>query len=181
MKALCAAAIALMPLQASADEITDTLISAIEAYQSGDIQYALEELAYAQQQLKSLKTADLVSYLPQPDGWTREVNTDMNAGLSMMGGGIGAEANYSNGTDTVTLTLMADNPMVVAMAGMVQNAGLMGLKIVRVGRQKFIAQDDELTALIGGRLLVQASGADTDTLMPLLEAIDYQALADFGQ
>ena len=49
---LTASAIALltaMPL--AADEITDTLQSAIEAYEDGDVQYALDELEIAKQKL----------------------------------------------------------------------------------------------------------------------------------
>ena len=36
-----------LPFAAQADEISDTLQSAIEAYNDGDINYALEELDFA--------------------------------------------------------------------------------------------------------------------------------------
>lgn len=182
MKHLVAAAlIALTPAVVQADEITDTLNSAIKAYEDGDIQYALEELAYAQQQLKALKTADLAAFLPEVEGWTREVETDMNTGMAMMGGGVGAQADYSKGGDTVTLTFMADNPMVMGFAGIINNAAMMGMKITRVGRQKFVDQDGDMTALVGNRILVQADGAAPEVMLPILEAIDFEALAGFGQ
>ncbi|MBK1634300.1 hypothetical protein [Rhodovulum adriaticum] len=169
---------------ALADDVTDTLQSAIEAYESGDVQYALEELAYAQQLLRAMKAEGLTAYLPPaPEGWSREVNTDMNQGLAMMGGGTGAEAVYSGNGASFTVTLMADNPMVGAMGAMFASPMLMaaGGEIIRVGRQKFVDQDGELTALVDSRILVQASGADADTMLPVLEAIDYKALAGFGR
>src|SRR6056297_2989270 len=94
LSAIATLALAATPL--AADEITDTLDSAKQAYEEGDVAYALEELEYAKQQMLALKTDALSAYLPPaPDGWSREMNTDMNAGLAMMGGGVGAEAEYS--------------------------------------------------------------------------------------
>ncbi len=114
MRILAAAAAVLVAAQPlMADEISDTLQSALDAYEEGDAQYALEELDYARQLLLALKTDALVEFLPAaPDGWTREVNTEMNTGLAMMGGGTGAEATYEGDGQRVTITIMADNPMV---------------------------------------------------------------------
>ncbi|MEM7734034.1 MAG: hypothetical protein AAF280_14800, partial [Pseudomonadota bacterium] len=101
---------------AEADDITEALQSAIEAYEEGDTQYALEELDYAKQLLQALKTDALVEFLPEaPDGWSREVN----AGLAFMGGSTGAEATYDGDGQSITITVMADNPMVAGMAGMI--------------------------------------------------------------
>ena len=84
-----------LALPAAADEISDTLQSALDAYSKGDAAYALEELDYARQLLLELKTEALARFLPEaPEGWTREINSEMNAGLAMMGGGTGAEASY---------------------------------------------------------------------------------------
>jgi len=166
---------------AAADEVSDTLSSALQAYEEGDITYALEELDYAKQLMQAMKTDALAGFLPEaPDGWSREVSSEMSSGLAMLGGGVGAEATYSNDIDSFTITLMANNPMVSAFGGMISNAGLMGGKLVRVGREKFLDQDGELTGLIDNRILIQASGADVDTMMPVLEAIDFKALKDFG-
>ena len=168
---------------AHADEISDTIQSALDAYNDGDVQFATEELAFAQQLLRAMKTEGLSGFLPDaPDGWTRTVDTEMSAGMGMMGGGVGAEAEYSNGTDSFTITLMADNPMVTAMSGMFGNAAVMAAmgKMVRVGRQKFIDQNGELSTLVDNRVLIQASGAAADVMVPVLETIDYRALGSFG-
>ena len=180
LSTLCLLALGAFP--AKADDISDTLQSALEAYESGDTAYALEELDYARQLMLALKTDALAGFLPAaPDGWTREINAEMGAGLAMMGGGTGAEAEYSGDGHSVNITLMADNPMVAAMAGMIGNAAMYGAKVERVGREKFMVQDGEATGLVGNRVLVKGSGSDMQTVLGLLETIDFKALKTFGQ
>ncbi len=174
-------AFSLMTASAQADDVTDTLNSALSAYQDGDLKYALEELDYARQLIQAQNTASLSAFLPEaPEGWSREINTEMNQGLAMLGGGAGAEATYTMGDDSFTVTIMADNPMVGAMAGMMGSAGLMGMKLERVGRMKYLNQDGELSGVVDNRILIQARGMPVETLVPVLEQIDVKALADFG-
>lgn len=167
---------------ALADEVTDTLSSALQAYEDGDIDYAIEELDYAKQLLQEMTAMELVGFLPEPpEGWTREIaDENMSAGLAFMGGGTGAEATYSDGTDSIDLTIIADSPMVSMFGGMLANAAVMGMKLHRVGREKFIENDGELTGLIDNRILIQAEGATPEVMIPLLETIDFKALEDFG-
>ena len=186
MKAFaCAAAVAAFaatPL--CADEITDALESARDAYEAGDIQYAMEELDFAKQRLAALKTDQLAQFLPPaPDGWERRLDDEIGGAMAMMGGGSGAEAEYSpaGGGPGYTITMMADSPMIAAVAGMITNAGMMGVRVERVGRQKFIVQDGEVTGLVANRILIKAEGADLETLFAALEQIDYRALGRFGQ
>ena len=175
-----AATIAAAP--AGADEVTDALQGAIDAYQTGDVGYALDELEYAKQLMSAMKTEELVAFLPPaPEGWTRAVNTQMNASLAMMGGGTGAEAEYSGPGARFTVTLMADNPMVGAMAGMLGSAAALGARIERVGRQKFMVQDSEITGLVDSRILVKAAGGDEAVMLATLKTIDYRALSGFGR
>lgn len=165
-----------------ADEVNDTLSSALQAYEEGDIDYAIEELDYARQLLKAMTTQELTGFLPEaPEGWTREIaDNDMSAGLAFLGGGVGAEADYSNGTDRFTLSIMADNPMVTGFAGMIANAAMLGIKMHRVGREKFFVNDGELIGLVDNRILVQADGATPEVMIPILEQIDFPALEEFG-
>jgi hypothetical protein len=62
---------------------------------------------------------------------------------------------------------------------MFANAAMMGVKQVRVGRERFADQDGQLTALIANRVLVQASGAPADVMVPVLESIDFARLGSF--
>lgn len=181
---LLSGALALSAPSAHADQVADTIQSALDAYNAGDIQYAMEELAYAQQQLQAMKADSLSAFLPEaPEGWTRTINTDMNAGLMMMGGGTGAEARYDGAGGSFTLSLTADNPMVASMGAMLGNATLlaqMGGKVERVGRQRFLNQDGSLSGLVGNRVLVQAQGGEVADMMKVLEAIDFAGLENFG-
>ncbi|GKY88216.1 hypothetical protein [Sinisalibacter aestuarii] len=165
-----------------ADEVSDTLSSALQAYEDGDIEYAIEELDYAKQLLQEMTSQQLTGFLPEaPAGWTREISgDDMNAGLAIMGGGIGAEADYTDGTDSFTITIMADSPMISMFGGMLSNAGMLGMKMHRIGREKFIFNDGELTGLIDNRILIQAKGAEVEVMIPVLETIDFAGLEDFG-
>lgn len=164
-----------------ADDVSDTLQSALDAYEEGDLQYALEELEYAKQLMLTMKTDALTVFLPEaPAGWTREINSEINASLGMMGGGVGAEAEYSNDNDSFTVTILADNPMVGAMTAIISNAAAMGMKIERVGREKFAIQDDTVQGLIDNRILVKAEGGDVAQMLELLKQIDYRELGRFG-
>lgn len=167
-----------------ADEVTDTIQSALAAYEEGDVKYALEELAYAQQMLLAMKAEGLAAFLPEaPEGWTRTVNTEVNSALAMMGGGTGAEAEYSRDGERFTVTLTADSPMVAMFSGMFGNAAVLaasGAKTHRLGRERFIDQDGQITGLIDNRVLVQASGASAEVVLPVLETIDFRGLARFG-
>lgn len=174
-------ALALLPATAHADEITDALDAATAAYKNGEIQYALEELDFARNKMLTLKTDALTAYLPEaPAGWTRTVNTEMNAGMAMMGGGVGAEARYNSDDAEFTITMMADNPMVASMGAMLANAGMMGLKLERIGRQKFMVQEGEYTGLIDNRVLIQARGDQPELILDTLKTIDFTALGKFG-
>lgn len=180
---LCTAATAIViATPVLADDVTDTLTSAIEAYQDGDISYALEEIAFATQLLQAMKAGTLGTLLPEAQaGWTREMDEEESRGLGMMGG-TAAVANYASEQERFTIQIIADSPMIAGFTGMFGNAAMMANmgKIERVGREKFINQNGELTGVIGGRIMVQASGDNTEAMIQHLESMDFQALAGFG-
>jgi hypothetical protein len=183
IRLVAAFCLAFSPLSVAADEISDALESAQQAYADGDIQYAIEELDFARQRLIALKTDALGVYLPEAlDGWSREVDSEMGAALGMMGGGAGAEATYRNESDgsEYTVTLIADNPMIAGIAGMIGQASLMGIRVERIGRQKFMVQDGEMTGLIANRILVKVAGDDEELMKSVLESMDFRAIANFG-
>ena len=55
------------------------------------------------------------------------------------------------------------------------------LKTERVNRQRFAIQDQQVMGLIANRIFVQVDGPDTATALTLLEAMDFDSMADFGQ
>ncbi|MDV7142484.1 hypothetical protein R3X27_07290 [Tropicimonas sp. TH_r6] len=176
------ALLGLAPFSVGADEVLETIDAAREAYEAGNMQDTLKELVSAQQLVQERKTAELTAFLPgPPDGWSREINTDMGAAMAMFGGGVGAEAVYASGKDRFTVLLMADNAMVQGFAGMLSGAGLMLGKRIRIGSKTFMDQDGELTGLVDNRILVQSSGASVEVMRPILEQFDFDAMAEFGR
>ncbi|MFN3969909.1 MAG: hypothetical protein ACK4L4_00875 [Gemmobacter sp.] len=169
---------------ARADEIAATLRSALAAYEAGNDTAAQQDIAIAQQLLQAKKGAAFGAFLPEaPAGYTRTVNTDMNAALMMMGGGTGAEARYDGEAGSFTITMTADNPMMMGFVGMFANPALMAQmgKVTRIGSQMVLDQNGELTAVVDNRILVQASGGDAGAMMAAMQAMDFAGLANFGR
>lgn len=170
-----------VPVQA--DEIEESLILALEAYQAGDINAAKEEIDYAAQLIAQMKAAGLVDFLPDalPE-WTRAMD-EGGGQLATFGGGMSASATYTRGTDAVEIQLMAENQMVTAMAGMFGNAAMMGSlgKVKRIKRQKVvITRQGELQAMIDNRIYVQISGtAPVADKEAYFAALDIRGLQDF--
>jgi hypothetical protein len=184
MRAPLFAALLLAPLPAHADDISDALTAAIDAYTAGDVADALDEIAYATQLLNALQAEGLTTFLPEPlEGWTREVNSEAAASLGFMGGGTAAEATYEGPGERFTITLMADNPMVMSMAAILGNSAMIASmgQIERINRENFMNADGEISGLIGGRILIQAQGGTVEDMVAHLEQMDFNALEDFGR
>ncbi|MBK0397612.1 hypothetical protein H0I76_00280 [Limibaculum sp. M0105] len=173
-----------MAAPAAADEIEDTLNAALEAYKAGDVDTAKEETDYAATLLAQQKAAGLEAFLPEPlEGWTR-AEASSNAGAAgMFGGGLMASADYSNGTQSVSVQLMAENQLVAAMGGMLTNPAMMAQmgKVERINRQMVVVTNDgEVQSLVDNRVLVQISGsAPAETKLDFFRAIDLKGLKDF--
>jgi hypothetical protein len=166
-----------------ADDITDALNAAIEAYEAGDVQDALAETAYATQLLNDCNPRGSPASCPprSPAGRGRCRTSPPPASASWA-----AAARRRPSTPapagSFTVMMVADNPMVGAMAGMLGNAAVMASmgRIERINGESFLNANDELSGLIGGRVLIQASGASVDDMAAHLEQIDFDALADLG-
>ena len=170
--------------QAQADDIEDAIQAALEAYQAGDVSAAKEELDFASQLLSQAKAAGLADFLPEPlDGWERGEAESQAVGSAMMGGGLSASAAYTSGDKRVEIEMLADNPMVAAMAGMFSSTATMGAMgtVKRINRQTVILTNDgELQALVNNRILIQVRGdAPVEDMEAYFAAIDMDALKAF--
>lgn len=176
-----AAAALTLSAQVAADEFTDTIDAALEAYAADDVNAAAEELSYASTLLQTIKGERFAALLPEAlDGWTREVDMEANAAVGMFGGGLTATGDYAGPSGNVRVQMMADNPSIMTMAGMYANPQMMSSmgEVVRVNRQSFVNQDGELTGVIGGRVLITLNGnASLDDKKAYLEAMDFGAIA----
>ena len=170
----------------AADEFTDTLESALKAYEEGDIVGARQDLDYAGKLLASMKSESLAKLLPdaQP-GWTREAGSEDDAAASgfmgMLGGGTMASATYRKGAETLTITLVADSPMVSGLGAMISGmAGLAGGKPLRIQRTEFSDKDGELQGLVADKVMVNVTGeAPLEDKKAYLEAMDFKAIGAF--
>lgn len=182
---LCLALVLAPAFAAGADEVSDALQAAADAYSAGKLRDAGTELAKANAAL-SAKRAELIVAIfpPAPDGWTREDSPDFAAGLAMMGGGTGAEVRYVNAEGySFNLNVLSDNPLALSMVGMFANEVTMAMmgKVVDGNGAKIIDQDGSLMALVDNRLLVQASGMSSAEMLPIVQQIDFNALAAYDQ
>jgi len=185
MLRLTSAVLALaLALPAAADEFTDTLESALKAYRDGDVAAAQQDLDYAGKLLTSLKSVALAKFLPPAlPGWTREEASDEDPSgfMGMLGGGTAAAATYTKDGQEVTITLVADSPMVSGLGAMITGmAGLAGGKPLRVQRTEFTEQDGDLQGVVDKRVMVNVSGdASLEDKTAFLEAMDFKALEAF--
>ena len=184
--ALRLAALALLlPAAAHADAVSDALDAAVAAYAAGDLTATSAQIAAAGKELGTLQSnLILAAFPPAPDGWTRTDNTDMAAGMAMLGGGAGAEATYATADgQSVTISAYADNAMVQSFAGMLSDpavAAMMG-KPVDINGVSFIEQEGQTTmALLENRVLLQANG-DAAKAQEILRLFDLSALAAFDR
>lgn len=172
------------PGPALADDIEDSLEAALAAYRDGDFALAKEEVDYAGQLLSERKAAGLADFLPQAlSGWQREEADSQAMNAGMMGGGMAAVAQYLKDDSRIEISLIADSPMIGAMAALFNNPAMVGSmgKLRRINRQKVIeTEDGELQAVIDNRILVSISGAaPMDDKTAYFEALDTKALEDF--
>ncbi len=174
-----------LSVPAQADEIEDVLQMALEAYQAGDINAALEEIDYAAQLMTEIKAAGLSDFLPEalPD-WSRTEGEQGGAAMAgMFGGGMSASAMYRKGDDFLEVRLMADNKMVTSMAMMFGNVAMMGSfgQVKRIKRQKvLIDEQGDLQAMIDSRILVTISGhAPVEDKEAYFAALDISGLKEF--
>lgn len=169
------------PTCAAADEVTDALAAAQSAYAAGDLNDAAAQITAASKAVLALQAAKLTGFLPEaPEGWTREIDDSTAGGMALMGiAGNTAQARYADAQgDGFTLTLTADSPLVAQMAGILGNPQMMAMmgKVVKIGGQDMLEQDGALSALVGGRVLVQAQGMDSATMRKVLERLDFARL-----
>ena len=166
---------------ALADDVTEVVEDAMQAYEDGDIKGAVSDLKFAVELLNQMASAGPEKYLPEPlDGWEMELDRESGAAMAMMGGGTFAGGVYTNDDgDEFTVQIMAGGPLVTSMGAMFGMA-TQG-KLVRIQRQKFSIGDDDIKGMVGDNVLVQIEGYDVDEAVMLehLESMDMKALAEF--
>lgn len=178
-------ALASAALPAGADEFTDTMESALKAYNDGDVDGARQDLDYAGKLLGSMKAESLSKFLPDAlPGWTRAPASEGDTAdfMGMFGGGTTAAATYNRDDSDLTVTLVANSPIVASVGGMI--TGLAGMatgeKPIRIQRTEFRRDDQELQGVVNNKVMVSVSGsASIEDKKAFLDAMDFKALGEF--
>lgn len=181
-KTLAVAALLAAPVQA--DEVSDALQAAVDAYAAGDLAGTSAAMTMAGQAISERQSTLLEALLPvAPEGWTMTQTEDFSQGFGIMGGGAGAEARYENADASVSFTVsfIADNPMVASMGAMLGSVEMMAMmgKVVKVGDQALLENEGNYSALVGNRVMFTATGAATDVMLPVVQTVDFARLATF--
>lgn len=186
-----AAALGLSLTSAAADEVTDQLDTAKQLYESGELRKSIETLNFAVAKIQEQVTAGLLQLFPEPlDGWSADEAESQSGGIAAMITGTTLSRRYvrDDGVE-VTLTLMADSPMMpmltmaISMPFMMQSN--QDLKTYSLNGERGMmehaanSQTYKATVMVGSRLLVQGEGTGLDDAGPLeqyLQALDLDAI-----
>ena len=81
----------------------------------------------------------------------------------------------------MTITLVANSPMVSGIAAMIGGMAAMGGgKPMRIQRTEFANNDGELQGVVNGKVMISVSGdATVEDKTAYLEAMDFKGLAEF--
>ena len=173
---------------AFADDVTDSINEALDAYNEGEYTVAVESLNYASQLINQKKGDALSALLPEPlDGWTAKSSQSKAVGAGMFGGGITAERKYVKGKNSISIELVADSPLLQGMMGLFSNpmyATSEGGKLEKINRQKAIVKFEpdtkrgDIKIVVAKRFLVTVKGNKTTIadLKAYAKAIDYKKM-----
>lgn len=178
--------LAALPAATLADDIKAALDAALAAHSAGDLSSTAAQLTNATRAVHTAQRARLTAKLPEaPAGWTRSVQDQGEAGALLVNmTGVTTEARYAKADGSgFTLTLAADSPLATQMMGMFASQQMLAMmgKTKSVAGQDMLVQDNSLTTMAGGRVLVQAQGMDPDAMAEILGLIDYAALPRYDR
>ncbi|MDQ2065327.1 hypothetical protein Q9295_02980 [Xinfangfangia sp. CPCC 101601] len=174
-----------LPAAALADDIKSALDAALAAHEKGDLSATAAQITNATRAVHAQQQARLTAKFPEaPAGWTRTIQEPGDAGMMMAMAGVTTEARYEKDDGSgFSLTLAADSPVATSMMGMFASPQMLAMmgKTISVGGQDMLVQDNSLTAMAGGRVLVQAQGMDPDAMVEVLSLIDYASLPQYDR
>lgn len=171
-----------------ADDVTDSIQEATEAYAKGDNAKAMESLNYAVQLIQQAKAKTLEALLPQPlSGWTAEKAESASVGAAMFGGGITIEKSYTRGDSKINIQIVTDSPMLQGMMALFTNpmfATSSGGKLEKVAGQKAISTYDatnqrgEYQFAVANKYMVTLKGekVSADDMKAYAEGINFKKM-----
>jgi hypothetical protein len=176
-----------------ADDVSDQIDEAVKAYEKEDYNTAITALDSASTLIRQKKGELVSKLLPEPlDGWEAGEAKSSAAGAGMFGGGISAERKYTRkadaGTETITITITTDSPLIQTMGMMFSNPMFMGQdnKLLVINGEKTIAneRDNSLTSMVANKVMVKIDGnkkVTAEDLKGYFKSIDFKAIKEYAQ
>jgi hypothetical protein len=186
--ALCCALIG--PAAAQADEVTDQIHEALGAYDKKDLTTAVAALDAAAGLIRQKKTEIWKAALPGPlPGWSADDAEDTAFAPALLGGGTTVSRRYHKDGDIVTVSLIADSPVVQGIAAFLASdvGQLVGDSRVVVldGRRLLYSKgDNAYRTMVANRVLVKVegtSGVGDPTLRQYFGAIKFLDIEKMAQ
>lgn len=180
------ALLALAPVRA--DDVTDNLAAAKDAYEAGQVSQAITALDSAAQFLRQKKAELVAKLLPDaPKGWEASEPETEAAAASLLGGGVTVQRRYTRESSSVTIKVQSDsailqatmsfnNPMILAASG---------AKLETIQDQQVSvlfekdARNGSIKAVIEGRYSLEIEGEEVtaDDLRVFAKAFPFDKLA----
>ncbi|HZU88213.1 MAG TPA: hypothetical protein VE993_03050 [Stellaceae bacterium] len=171
---------------AKADEVTDQINAALAAYDKKDLKAAGAALDTAATLIRQKQAALWQNVLPPAlPGWTAETPEGGAVAPALFGGAVTVSRKYQKGAAIVTVSIVANSPMVEALASFLSSGlGAMlaaGRLVVVNGRRALYSKDENsYQTLVGNAVLLKVAGnrgADDAVLRQYLRAVDFAAVA----
>jgi hypothetical protein len=175
------AALALLPA-AYADQVSDQIGEALAAYQKQNLTTALAALDTAASLIRQKKAEAWKAALPQAlPGWTAEAAEANSLAPMLLGGGTTVSRKYRKEGATVTVSIIADSPLVQGIAAFLASGvgGLVSdIRISVINGRRFVytKADNSYQTLVADRVLVKVEGShetDDAALNRYIDAIKY--------
>lgn len=172
-----------------ADDVLDAAEEAIKLYKEGKYSEAAGNFEYAGQLARQKRSGQLSDYLPAAlDGWEAE-EVETQAVAAGMFGVTSAERTYTKGDSSITVSIMADSPMIQGMIMMLQNpmiAASQGGELIKVDGRKALLQYDaanksgqvQLVAANQYFIQVEGSQAEKEDVLKYAVGVNYGGLEE---
>lgn len=172
------------PRSAMADDVTDQINEAMNAYKKGDLNTTLTALNSAAQFVRQAKADALIKLLPEPiSGWKLKDKKASSVGPTMFGRGIVVGKTYTKERARVEISLTTDSPLLSSMAMMFSNPAMMGgnSRLVVINGEKFLHDErkNQYQSLIANKILLSIKGnskTDDADVKSYLKQLDIKAI-----
>ena len=174
---------------ARSDDVTDQVNEALTAYGKKDVPTAILGLEAALALLRQSRADSYGKMLPAaPGGWTADKTETIALGGPMAAIGTGVTQKYRKGAQTVTVSILADSPMMQMVVGLASSgfAAAAGVRTTIVGgrRMMYMNNDNAYMSVVADRVLVRVEGehgTDEAVLKQFMTLVDFAGIEKLGK